>query len=268
MTPRLSPAGWLGLCIVSSWALLAVLGPWLAPHSAGAIVDEDFFSPMGHAFPLGSDYLGRDMLSRLLLGARYTVGLALAATVVASSLGCGLALMAAVSRPWVDGLLSRGLDTLTAVPSKVLALVLVAVFGSSIPLLITMAALIYMPGAYRISRALAVQVHAMEYVLVARARGESPARIALAEVLPNMIRPVMADMGLRFVFILLLLSGMSFLGLGVQPPNADWGALVRENMAGLSEGAAAVIAPALAIGSLTIGVNLLIDSLSEGRPHG
>jgi peptide/nickel transport system permease protein len=148
------------------------------------------------------------------------------------------------------------------------ALVVVAAFGSSVPVLVLAAGIIYTPGAYRIARSLAVGINAMDFVQVARARGEGTGYILREEILPNMTGPVLADFGLRFVFIVLLLSGLSFLGLGVQPPNADWGSLVRENIGGLAEGAPAVLMPALAIASLTIGVNLLIDNLGGFRRRG
>ena len=138
---------------------------------------------------------------------------------------------------------------------------MVAAIGSSIPVLIAVLAVVYTPGSYRFARALAVNVNTMDYVTVARARGERTGYLIRAEIMPNILGPVLADMGLRFVFIVLMLSGLSFLGLGVQPPNADWGSLVRENMGGLSFGAPAVLVPSLAIATLTISVNLLIDNL-------
>jgi peptide/nickel transport system permease protein len=258
---RLSICGLIGLSLVIFWLLVALVGPLLAPHGVGAIVADDSFAPMSARFPLGSDYLGRDVLSRILYGARYTVGLALAASLLASTAGTALGLFATVSGRWIDETLSRLLDALTCIPSKVFALVMVAGFGSSVPLLILTAALSYLPGAYRIARSLAVNLNVMEYVEVARARGEGRVHIACFEILPNMIHPMLADFGLRFVFVVLLLSGLSFLGLGVQPPAADLGSLVRENISGLPDGSPAVVMPALAIATLTIGVNLLIDSL-------
>jgi peptide/nickel transport system permease protein len=138
---------------------------------------------------------------------------------------------------------------------------MVAAFGSSVPLLLLIAGISYLPGAFRIARALAVNLNTMDYVQVARARGEGRAYIAVIEILPNMINPILTDFGLRFMFVVLMLSGLSFLGLGVQPPDADLGSLVRENISGLGEGAPAVIMPALAIATLTIGVNLVIDTL-------
>ncbi|ONG58098.1 DNA-directed RNA polymerase subunit alpha [Pseudoroseomonas deserti] len=260
--------GLLGGAIVVFWLAMAFLGGLVAPHDAGRIVDMDVFTPMTAAFPLGTDYLGRDMLSRILHGTRYTVGVALAATLLASGSGLVLGMAAATRGGWTDLVLSRCLDTLSAMPSKMFALVVVAAFGSSVPVLVLAAGIIYTPGAYRIARSLAVGIAAMDYVRVARARGEGTAYILREEILPNMTGPVLADFGLRFVFIVLLLSGLSFLGLGVQPPNADWGSLVRENIGGLAEGAPAVLMPALAIASLTIGVNLLIDNLGGFRRRG
>jgi peptide/nickel transport system permease protein len=258
---RLSVAGRLGLGLVTLWLLVALLGPLLAPHGVGAFVADDVFAPMSQAFPFGSDYLGRDVLTRVLYGARYTIGLALAAAILASGLGCAIALTAVVCGGWVDEIVSRLMDTLISIPSKIFALVMVAAFGSSVGLLLLIAGLSYLPGAFRIARAVATNLNAMDFVQVALARGERRSYIAAFELLPNMVNPVLADFGLRFGFIVLLLSGMSFLGLGVQPPAADLGSLVRENLSGIGEAAPAVIIPALAIASLTIGVNLLIDSL-------
>lgn len=264
----LSPLGLLGLALTVLCLLMALVGPSVSPYDASAIVDQEVFGPVSSQFLLGTDYLGRDMLSRILHGARYTVALALAATLLASLTGTTLGLFAATAGGAVDATLSRALDALISIPSKMFALMMVASFGSSVPVLILTAAVGFMPGSYRIARALAVNVQAMDFVQAARARGEGMAYIMCVEILPNMIRPVLADFGLRFVFTVLLLSGLSFLSLGVQPPEADWGSLVRENIAGLSEGAPAVLTPALAIALLTIGVNLLIDNIRGGRGAG
>lgn len=254
-------SGKIGLALVVIWLAVALFGPMIAPYPVGAFVAYDVFDGQSAAHWLGSDYLGRDVLSRLLSGARYTVGLAAAAALLASATGTALALTAAVGGAKVDEPLSRFMDMLISIPSKIFSLVLVAAFGSSLGLLLLIAAFTYVPGNYRIARALAVNLAQMDYVQVARARGEGRFHIAIAEVLPNMIHPLLADFGLRFVFIVLLLSGLSFLGLGVQPPDADLGSLVRENISGLGEGALAILAPAIAIATLTVGVNLLIDAL-------
>jgi peptide/nickel transport system permease protein len=201
------------------------------------------------------------MLSRIFMGARYTVGLALAGVTLACTGGVIFGMIAAVVGGWFDTVLSRLLDAFNGIPSLLFGLVVVAAVGSSIPVLILTLAAIYLPGAYRFARALAVNVNTMDFVTVARARGETTLYLILREIFPNILGPVLADLGLRFVFIVLVLSGLSFLGLGVQPPNADWGALVRENIEGLSLGAPAVIFPSIAIASLTISVNMFIDNL-------
>ncbi|WP_170310951.1 ABC transporter permease [Paracoccus indicus] len=258
---HVSPVGVLAACVIAFWAVMAMVGPWIAPHPPGQIVDYDFFGPLSAEYPLGTDYLGRDMLSRVLAGARFTVGISLAAVMLACTAGIVLGMAAAVLGGWTDTAISRVLDAVSSIPSKLFGLVVVAAIGSSIPVLIGVLAVVYTPGSYRFARALAVNVNTMDYVTVARARGERTAYLIRAEIMPNILGPVLADMGLRFVFIVLMLSGLSFLGLGVQPPNADWGSLVRENMGGLSFGAPAVIMPSIAIATLTISVNLLIDNL-------
>ncbi|BFO56314.1 MULTISPECIES: ABC transporter permease [Comamonadaceae] len=258
----LGPLGLLALAVLLFWMLAALVGPWLlggTPTASGG--GTDVFAPIGAAHWLGTDYLGRDMLARVVNGARYTVGVALLATLLASGTGTVLALLAAAVGGKLDAVLSRVLDTLTAIPSKMFALIMVAGFGSSVAMLVATAAIIYVPGAYRIARSLAVNINALDYVVVARTRGEGTLYVMLREILPNILGPMLADLGLRFVYVVLLLASLSFLGLGIQPPEADWGSLVRENIGALPEGGAAVIAPAIAIASLTIAVNLVIDNL-------
>lgn len=265
---RRAPAALLGGTVIGFWLAMAVVGPAIAPHDAGDIVGP-VFAPAGDGWPLGTDYLGRDMASRVLHGARYTVGVALAATLIASTVGTALALCAAVRGGWFDAAVSRLLDAFISLPTKMFAMVMVAALGSSVPVLIGIVALIYTPGCYRLARAMAVNINTLDFVTVARARGETTAFIMREEILPNMVLPVLTDFGLRFVFVVLLLSGLSFLGMGIQPPAADWGSLVRENIEALSYGAPAVILPAVAIATLTIGVNLVIDNLpGRHRPGG
>jgi peptide/nickel transport system permease protein len=245
---RFNLVGMLALAVILLWGLVAVFAHLLTPYPVGDIVDVDYFGPMSKQFWLGSDYLGRDIFSRIVMGARYTVGISVAAVAIACTTGVVLGMIAAVSGGWTDTLLSRFLDAMSSIPSKLFGLVVVAAVGSSIPVLIITLSVIYIPGAYRFARALAVNINAMDFITVARTRGENVFYIIRSEIL-------------RFVFIVLLLSGLSFLGLGVQPPYADWGALVRENIGGLPFGAPAVMFPSIAIASLTISVNLLIDNL-------
>ena len=256
-----SRAGKLGLAVLAFWVAVALFAPFLDAHALGEMSDAGVFQDMGAQHWLGTDYLGRDMLIRIVAGTPYTIGVALVATLLACGVGALLGLLAAVTGGWLDSALSRVLDTLVSIPSKMFALVVIAGFGSSVPLLIAVGAIVYTPGCYRIIRSLAVNINAMDYVTVARARGEGRAYIMRREVLPNITGPLLADMGLRFVYALRLLASLSFLGLGVQPPMADWGSLVRENLGALPMGGVAVLAPALAIATLTIAVNLVIDNL-------
>ena len=262
---RLPLTGAVGATVLAFWLLVAVLAPWIAPYSDGHVVSPDVLGPMTWSFPFGTDYLGRDMLSRVLLGARITVGVSLVATSLACLAGVTLALMAAARGGWVDAVLSRLLDAVISLPSLLFGLVVVASLGASMGVLIGTAAVIYTPGAYRTARSLAVNINALDFIAVARARGEGTWFIMREEILPNLLLPVLTDFGLRFVYVVLLLSGLSFLGLGIQPPYADWGSLVRENLEGLVDGSPAVIMPAVAIATLTIAVNLLIDNLPTRR---
>ncbi|QCK88887.1 ABC transporter permease [Phreatobacter aquaticus] len=258
---RINAVGIAAFIVILFWALVAVFGGFLTPYPSGEIVDLDYFGPMSTSFWFGTDYLGRDIFSRILVGTRYTVGISFVSVCAACISGVVLGMTAAVMGGWFDSVLSRVLDALNSIPSKLFGLVVVAGLGSSIPVLIALLGVIYTPGAYRFARALAVNINTMDYVTVARARGEGTAYLITREILPNILGPVLADLGLRFVFVVLLLSGLSFLGLGVQPPDADWGSLVRENIGGLPFAAPAVLMPSLAIASLTISVNLLIDNL-------
>jgi peptide/nickel transport system permease protein len=264
----LSGLGRIGLFLSLAWVLIAIFGSFIAPYGMMDMSGGKVFASSSLAYPLGTDFLGRDLLSRILYGARYSIGLALAATVIASVSGTLLALVSTVIGNWFDEIVCRIVDALLVTPSKILALLVIAIYGSDLRVLVLTAGVIYMPGAFRIAHSQAVGINAMEYVTVARLNGESAFHIACREILPNMIHPMLTDFGLRFVYNVLLLSGLSFLGLGVQPPYADWGSLVRENLSGLSFGAPAVIMPALAIATLTIGVNLLIDSLAVRRRGG
>jgi peptide/nickel transport system permease protein len=265
---RVNTLALLSAAVLLFWLVAAVVGPSLMNQGGGAMGEAAVFAPISTAHWFGTDFLGRDVLARVVQGTRYTVGVALSATLLASGLGTLLALLAAASGRWLDAVLSRAIDTLTSVPGKMFALIMVAAFGSSMPTLVLTAAIIYLPGAYRIARSLAVNIDAMDYVTVARTRGEGRLYIMLHEILPNIVGPMLADLGLRFVYVVLLLASLSFLGLGVQPPAADWGSLVRENIGGLPLGSAAVIMPALAIASLTIAVNLLIDNLPGRSARG
>lgn len=255
---RMPLAAKLGLLIVLFFALTAIFGPWLAPHGEAEIVG-DVWEPFSATFPLGTDSLGRDILSRMLWAARNTIGVALAATLLSFALGMTLGYVAAVVGGWVDLALSRLIDTVMAIPTLIFALVVLAVLPPSLPTLILVIAVLDSTRVFRLSRAVAMDVAVMDYVEVARLRGERLPWIIFREVLPNTLPPLIAEFGLRFCFAFLFLSSLSFLGLGIQPPAADWGGMVRDNANAISFGMIVPLIPAAAIAVLTIGVNLVVD---------
>ena len=262
---QLSAMGRVGLGILIFWVVVAIVGPFLAPYHPADMIADDSFAPMSAAHPLGTDYVGRDILSRLLYGARLTMSLSLVSTLLAFFVGISLGFTAVLAGPKTDMIISRIYDAFMSMPTIMLGLVVIAALGSSIPVLVITAGLIYSCGLYRIARALAAEIKVMDFVEAARARGERLPWIIRREILPNAVVPLVAEFGLRLVFSILFISGLSFLGLGVQPPTADWGVMVRENLGGLVYGSSAAFVPAAAIASLTVGINLIVDDFSAQR---
>lgn len=258
----------IGLVITGGWALAAIFAPVLAPHSQVEILGDNAFTQASASALLGTDYLGRDVLSRLLFGARLTLGLATITTVLAFTGGVLIGGAAGLLRGTIDTLISRAVDALMAFPSIILALIVITGLGTSLPILVGTVALIEGTRVFRLARALTMEIAVADFVEVARLQGEGILWIIRKEILPNVLHPLAADLGLRFTYAILFISALSFLGLGVQPPQADWGGMVRENMSGLLLGSLAPIAPAAAIASITIGVTLTIDSfLARQRAH-
>ncbi len=259
---KLSWVGILAVGVVAFWLIMVAIGPSVAPfHEMDMAGDEDF-APGDDTFYLGTDSLGRDTLSRILWGARTTIGISLLSTLLAYFIGITLGIAAAVKGGWFDMGVSRVNDAILSLPTIMLGLIVIAALGSSIPILIGTAAIIYATSVFRISRALGQDIMVQDYVEAAKARGEGVWWIISHEVLPNAAMPLATDFGLRLVFVVLFISSLSFLGLGVQPPMADWGSMVRENLQGLTYGSYAAIWPALAIASFTIAINLIVDDIS------
>jgi len=250
----------LGLLLVALNLAAALLAPWLAPYGPAELGGEVWASPSA-AHLLGTDQLGRDLLSRLLHGARLTIGVALATTALAVAVGVPLGFAAAVVGGWVDQALSRTSDVLMAIPTLIAALLVLAVVGTSVGALILVTAGVEAPRVFRVARALAANVAAQDYVEAARLRGERLPWLLAREVLPNAAPPLAAELGLRFCFAILFVSALSFLGLGIQPPAADWGGMVRENAPAINFGLTAPLIPAAAIAALTVAVNLVVDWL-------
>ena len=268
--------GKIAISIVVFWSVMIFFGPSIAPYHEADFLDEELFIVPGsdELYPetdfqgpskvalLGTDYLGRDTLSRILWGARTTIGISLIATLLAYLVGVILGIAAAVGGPALDSILSRINDAFLSMPTIMLGLVVIAAVGSTIPILIILTGLIYATSVFRIARSLGLDVMVSDFVDAARVRGEGLWWIISREVLPNVAMPLATDFGLRFVYIILFISSLSFLGLGVQPPQSDWGSMVRENLAGLPYGAIAPLIPALAIATLTISINLIVDDIS------
>lgn len=256
---RLTPVAWVSIFIIFFWVVVAVFAPILAPFDQADMVSFESFKVVDEASFLGTDYLGRDVLSRIIYGARMTLGLALIATLISFTTGIVLGFVAAISPGWIDQVLSRTVDAIMAFPSIMLALIIIGGVGTSLPVVILTVALIDATRVFRLSRALALDASVMDYVSVARARGEGVNWIMLHEILPNTITPLAAEFGIRYTFAILFISSLSFLGLGVQPPGADWGVMVKENLQGLLYGAPAALIPAACIGTISVAVNLLVD---------
>jgi peptide/nickel transport system permease protein len=261
--PRPDAWAWTGIIIVFICAAASVVGPMLAPYGVGKIVAGAYDAP-GPDLILGSDALGRDVLSRLIHGARLTVGIAFASTTLGFLMGMGVGFTAAELKGRFDDVVTWAVDALLSFPPILFALIVIAGLSSDVWVLVMTIAIIQSSRVARVSRALGMNIAHLEFVEVARARGESLLSVLVREIWPSTVRPLGVEFGLRFTFSILFVSSLSFLGLGIQPPEADWGSLVRENMTALSIGNTwAILAPALAIGALAVGVNLIVDWLGS-----
>lgn len=257
-------SAWFGLIVVSAYIFVALFAPWLAPYEEAAIFPAPF-GPWEEAHRFGTDQIGRDIFTRLIYGARNTMGIALATTLLSFAIGGGLGLVAAINRSWLDQILSRAVDVLMAIPSLIFALMLLSIFGSTITSLIVIIAILDSTRVFRLTRAVAINVVVMDYVEAARLRGEKIGWIMRREILPNIMPPMIAEFGLRFSFVFLTIAALSFLGVGIQPPTADWGSMVRENASliqfaqyDLKAGLTPLL-PAAAIALLTVAVNFVVD---------
>lgn len=247
-----------GLWVIALYVFLAVFAPLLAPFPERAVVGTQF-QPWDSTHWLGTDRLGRDMLSRLLFGARNTVGIAFATTALAFVVGSLLGIWAALRGGWLDQVLSRFVDALMAIPSLIFSLLLLTIFGTTVLTLILVIAAVDATRVYRIARSVAQGVVVMDYIEAARLRGEGNWYLIRREILPNALAPLVAEFGLRFCFVFLTISSLSFLGLGIQPPTADWGSMVRDNATLITFGDVTPLLPAGAIALLTVAVNFVVD---------
>ena len=259
----------IGMLIIGVNLGVALLAPWVAPYDQAEIVGEAWDDPsLEH--PLGLDNLGRDLLTRLIFGARMSIGLSLLITGFSFTIGIVAGFTAALSKGWVDTVLSRTVDLMLSMPTLIFAFIILSVLGTALPVLVVTLACLDSTRVFRLSRALALGISTLEYVEVARLRGEGLGWIIVREVLPAARAPLIAEFGLRFSFAFLFVAALSFLGLGVQPPDADWGSMVRDYRDMINLDLAAPLWPAGAIAVLTVGVNFVVDWLLaiQSRTHG
>lgn len=268
---RIPLSALIGLVITAAYFLAAIFAPLIAPHGFADIIG-GVWDPSSANALLGTDSIGRDLLSRMIYGGRTTIAIATAATVLSFTTGSILGFAAAVIGGWVDQVLSRIVDLIMSIPSLIFALVVLSVMPVTVVTLILVMGLLDSTRVFRLARAVAVDITVMDFVEAARLRGEGRIWIIFREILPNALSPLVAEMGMRFIFQVLLLSTLSFLGLGVQPPMADWGGIVKSNKDGIVYGVPAALYPAIAIATLAISVNLVADwvltrtsSLKGGR---
>ena len=248
----------LGIVIITAYVVLALFAPWIAPYKETAIVG-GAYELWSDKFFFGTDNIGRDMLTRLIYGARNTIGIAFVTVLLAFLIGGAAGMLAAILGGRSDMIISRIVDILMAIPSLVFALLLLTIFGTSIPSLIAIIALLDSTRVFRIARSAAMNVVVMEFVEAARLRGEGMAWVIRKEVLPNITAPLLAEFGLRFCFVFLFIAALSFLGLGIQPPLADWGSMVRETATLINYNDITPLLPAIAIAGLTVAVNFVVD---------
>jgi peptide/nickel transport system permease protein len=251
-------SAWFGLIGIVAYAIVAIFAPLIAPYGESTVVANQY-EPWGGSYIFGTDQVGRDMLSRLIYGARNTIGIAVLTTALSFTIGGVLGLLAAIIGGWTDQLLARAVDLLMAIPQLIFALILLSIFGSSLTNLILIIAVLDSTRVFRLTRAVAMNVVVLDFVEAARLQGEKLSWIMTREVLPNILPPMVAEFGLRFCFVFLTISALSFLGLGIQPPTADWGSMVRENATLIAYGDVTPLLPAGAIALLTIGVNFVVD---------
>jgi peptide/nickel transport system permease protein len=261
-------SAWFGMIVIAIYAFCALFAPWLAPYSeANAAGKANELSSMAHWF--GTDQIGRDVLSRVLYGGRNTMGIALLTVLISFAVGGVLGVYAAVTRGWLDQILSRVVDVLMSIPVLIFALMLLSMFGKSNPWphlmgnfpfnMIIILALLDSTRVFRLARNTALSVAVMDYVEAARLRGEGMRWVVLREIVPNILPPLIAEFGLRFCFVFLTIAALSFLGVGIQPPTADWGSMVAESKTLITFGRPQPLIPAGAIALLTVSVNFVVD---------
>jgi len=252
----------VGVGIFIFIVLLAAFGPFVAPYSPTQFVGPPFSAPAAKYW-FGTDYIGRDVLTRVLWGGRTVLSLSIAATMIGMVLGVAAGLFAGYGRRWVDETIMRLLDVLLAFPQIVLALLFVSILGPKLWLIVLIVGISHAPRIARVARAATLEIVGRDFVKAAEALGVPARKILMFDVLPNITSPLLVEFGLRLTYSIGLIASLSFLGFGMQPPSADWGLMINENRAGIIVQPFAVLVPVILIGVLTIGTNLMADGFSR-----
>lgn len=255
------PAGLTGTVGLVVILAVALIGPAIAPDNPDAIVAAPALPPSS-AHLLGTDLLGRDVLSRVLCGGLSVIVLPLIAVSAALVIGCAAGLLSGYLGGWADTIVTRTVDIVLALPPFLLVLVIIAGFGTGETVIVIAVAAVYAPSITRVIRSATQVIRPREFVLVARARGDSLGWIALREIAPNIVPTLLVEIALRLTFAVMFIASLSFLGLGVQPPNPNWGVMVAENRDLLFIYPLPVLVPAIAIAVLAISVNLIADAIT------
>jgi peptide/nickel transport system permease protein len=257
-----TPRGAAGLTMALLVVLVAVIGPAVSPHSPNDLVTLTFAKPSG-PFPLGGDFLGRDVLSRVLNGGWLLLLMAVAATVIGIVAGAAAGMAAAYLHGAPDGIIMRTVDVILAFPQLVFALLLLSLLGPKLWLIVLAVGLSHAPAVARVIRSATLDIAERDYVKVAELQGMRPVKVMAKEMLPNLISPLMVEAGLRLTYSIVIIAGLAFLGFGQPPPTANWGTMINENRIGLQLNPWAVIAPAVLIALLTIGTNTFTDAVAR-----
>jgi peptide/nickel transport system permease protein len=251
-------SAWFGMFVIAFYVFIAIFSPLIAPYGEAEIIGKAYEHPSANHW-FGTDQIGRDVLSRVMFGARNTIGIALLTVMISFAIGGVLGVYAAVTRGWLDQILSRLVDILMSIPVLIFSLMLLAMFGKELYNLILILAVLDSTRVYRLARNTALSVAVQDFVEAARLRGEKLPWIVLREIVPNILPPLIAEFGLRFCFVFLTISALSFLGVGIQPPTADWGSMVADSKTMITFGRVQPLIPAASIALLTVAVNFVVD---------
>ncbi|WP_109472969.1 ABC transporter permease [Ornithinimicrobium cavernae] len=260
---ELSTGTRVGLVMVGLTVLLAVIAPWISPYDPISTNADNALVGASRSHWLGTDQYGRDVLSRTLEGGRFALLVSLLATTLAVLVGTLVGTLAAYHGRWVDAGITRVLDAVLAVPAVLALLLIVSVFGNNLWVLVLAISVVYIPAVARVVRGATFPVLSTDFVTAARARGERSLAIIRREVLPNILDTVLVEFAMRASWVVLLVSTLSFLGFGVNPPTPDWGLMIQENRTALTVAPAGTLAPIVTLSVLVVGLNLAADGLGK-----